>query len=170
MMKSKFSWDQYFMTMAYLVASKSKDPSTKVGAVIIGPDHEIRSTGYNGLPRGLEDTLSRYDRPIKYSIVNHAEENAILHCSRVGISAHGCTMYVPWSPCSLCAKAIIQAGIKRVVYHGRWPGNDNPNSDWVESIRLAQEMFKETGVELVNYEGELISLKGFYQGKEVELY
>ena len=163
------SWHRYFMTMAYLVATKSKDPSTKVGAVIIGPDQEIRSSGYNGLPRGLEDTLNRYSKPLKYQLINHAEENAILHCSRVGISSKGCKIYVPWIPCSLCAKSIIQAGIIEVIYHKEWPGNYCTKSDWQQSIELSKEMFLETNIKLTEYSGHLVDIKGFYRQQQFDL-
>ena len=168
-MHSDFSWDCYFMTMAYLVATKSKDPSTKVGAVIVRPDKEIRSTGYNGLPRNFKDTAERYTRPLKYKLVNHAEENAILHCSRIGVASKGCTIYVPWIPCSLCAKSIIQAGIVEVVYHREWPGNSCKNTIWAESIAISNEMFAETGVIMREFSGKLVKIKGTYQEKQVEL-
>ena len=87
-MIKNYSWDQYFMTLAYLISMKSKDPSTRVGAVIVGVDKEIISTGYNGLPRNIDDKLNRYtDKNYKYLSSNHAEENAILHCARNGISS-----------------------------------------------------------------------------------
>jgi dCMP deaminase len=155
--------------MAYLVATKSKDPSTKVGAIIVGPDNEVRSTGYNGLPRGLNDTEERYQKPLKYKLINHAEENAILHCSRVGVSAKGCIIYVPWIPCSLCAKSIIQAGIRQVIYHKEWPGNSCTDTSWAESIKLSQEMFQETKVELIEYSGPLIKIRALYQEQEIDL-
>lgn len=168
--QSKFSWDQYFMTMAYLVAMKSKDPSTKVGAVIVGPNKEIRSTGYNGLPRGLEDKTERYDRPMKYNILNHAEENAILHCSRIGVSAYDCTIYVPWFPCSLCAKSIIQSGITTIVYHSKWPGNHNKDSKWNASMEISKEMFNEVGIKIINFSENLIPIKGHYHEQEFTLF
>jgi dCMP deaminase len=168
-MKDLSNWHRYFMTMAYLVATKSKDPSTKVGAVIVGPDHEIRSTGYNGLPRNLADTDERYTKPLKYQLINHAEENAILHCSRIGVSSKGCRLYVPWIPCSLCAKSIIQSGITEVIYHKEWPGNQSPHSGWLESIKLTQEMFSETGVKLTEFSGPLIHITYTYNGEEKSL-
>lgn len=168
-MQHSFSWDQYFMTMAYLISMKSKDPSTRVGAVIVGPDHEIRSTGYNGLPRGLEDHKYRYeDRDYKLKVVNHAEENAILNCSLMGVSAKGCTLYCPWLSCSHCAKMIIQTGIKRVVIDINHPGN-NPNiasKEWQESMEIAKEMFTETGVTVVEYKGPIIKFQGLFRGEE----
>ncbi len=164
--KNQISWHQYFMTMAYLVATKSKDPSTKVGAVIVGPDYEIRSTGYNGLPRGLADTHRRYDKPLKHKLINHAEENAILHCARIGISTAGCSLYVPWIPCSLCAKAIVQANIVKVIYHQEWPGNEQQDDTWSESIAISKEIFQETGVELIAYSGKLVNITAHYKTKE----
>jgi dCMP deaminase len=165
-MKPKIDWHKYFMTMAYLIATKSKDPSTKVGAVIVGPDQEIRSTGYNGLARGLHDSDLRYQSPLKLQLINHAEENALLNCCRVGISTKNCKIYVPWMPCSLCCKSIIQAGITEVIYHKQWPGNNNPSGSWAESIILSKEMFQETKVILTEYDGPLIDIKGFYQQQE----
>lgn len=157
------------MTMCYLIATKSKDPSTKVGALIVGGDNEIRSSGYNGLPRGLEDSFERYQKPLKLKLINHAEENAILHCSRIGISSKNCTIYTPWIPCSLCAKSIIQAGIVRVVYHKEWPGNNSATSDWNESIALSKLMFNEANIELVEYSGPLTKIEGLYNSEEFQL-
>jgi dCMP deaminase len=167
LIKNQISWHQYFMTMAYLVATKSKDPSTKVGAVIVGPDYEIRSTGFNGLPRGLADTVTRYDKPLKHKLINHAEENAILHCCRIGVPTSGCSLYVPWIPCSLCAKAIVQADIKRVIYHKEWPGNYKDDDIWSQSIAITKEIFAETGVELVEFSGKLVNITAYYKSKEV---
>lgn len=169
-MQAKHNWDSYFMTMAYLVATKSKDPSSKVGAVIVGPDREVRSTGYNGLPRGLNDTEERYAKPLKYNLINHAEENAILNCSRIGTSTKGCSLYVPWIPCSLCTKSIIQAGIIEVIYHENWPGNSCKESDWADSIKLSNQMFNEAKVILRNFSDNIIPITGMYQGKFFNLY
>ncbi len=165
------SWDQYFMTMAYLVAMKSKDPSTKVGAIIIGADKEIRATGYNGLPRGVQDLVERYtDRNYKYLASNHAEENAILHCARVGLSAKNCIVYVPWIPCSACAKAIIQVGICEVVYHEEFPGNWEDNQyNWQERIAISKELLVEAGVIVRGFSSELLKIKGLYREREFEL-
>lgn len=158
------------MTMAYLVATKSKDPSTKVGAVVVGPDREIRSTGYNGLPRGIEDTQERYSKPLKLKLINHAEENAILHCSRIGVSVKDCIIYVPWIPCSLCTKSIIQVGIKEVIYHKEWPGNYSNNSDWSESINLTREMLSEVNIKLTEFSGKLIMPVGYYKAQEFNIF
>lgn len=110
-------WDDYFCSMLPLVASKSKDNSVKIGAIIVGPDHEIRSTGYNGFPRGIIDKPARFERPEKYVWTEHAERNAIYNAARIGVSLKDCTLYLNWWPCPDCARGIIQVGIKEVIIH-----------------------------------------------------
>ena len=141
-------WDKRFLALAEHIAQWSKDPSTKVGAVIVDKDKRVVGMGYNGFPRGVEDTEKRYnDRPVKYAMVVHAELNAILNAKS---SVEGCTIYV-WPQfvtdapptCEECAKAIIQSGIKRVV--GSNPGIRD-GSAWTDGIKLAQQMYKEAGV------------------------
>lgn len=136
-------WDWRFVDLAAHIASWSKDPSTRVGSVIVRPDRTIASVGYNGFPRGVQDAPERYaDRPTKYLMVVHAEMNAILAASE---SLRGHTLYVhPLCPCSTCAAAIIQAGIVRVV-------TVPPTGDidrWQESFQATQTMFREAGVKL----------------------
>jgi dCMP deaminase len=171
-MLHSFPWDEYFMTMAYLVSMKSKDPSTRVGAVIIGPDKEIRSTGYNGLPRTIADKHYRYEnREYKLLAVNHAEENAILHCARIGISAKGCTLYSPWIPCSRCAKSIIQAGIIEVIYDKNFPGNQpNNQQDWEQSIEISKELLNEADIKVRGFEGQIIKIEGLFKGVHYDIY
>lgn len=170
MLKS-FTWDQYFMTLAYLVSMKSKDPSTRVGAVIVGPDHEIRATGYNGLPRGIADRNYRYeDREYKLLAVNHAEENAILHCALNGVSAKGCTLYTPWLPCSRCTKTIIQSGISEIVYDENFPGNrEGEGRDWQRSLEISREMLEESGIVVRAFNDKAIRIVGLYGGEKFEL-
>lgn len=165
-----FSWDQYFMTLCYLVAMKSKDPSTRVGAVIVGPDNEIRSTGYNGLPRGIVDHRYRYeDREYKLLAVNHAEENAILHCAMNGVATKNCILYTIWQPCSRCSKIIIQAGIKEIVYDESFPGNHAcQQQDWEKSMQISHEMLNEAGVQVRGFNGKLIDITGLYKGAIIE--
>lgn len=139
------NWDQYFISEAYLAARKSKDDSTQVGAVIVGPDREIRSKGYNGPPRGFNDAdPSIYQRPLKYALFAHAEENCITSCARIGVSCRGCTMYVTFHPCSNCARMIVQSGITEVVMHQDFP--THLLSRWDESIDISQRIFRECGV------------------------
>src|SRR5690242_7044614 len=109
-------WDQRFMELAKLIATWSKDRSTKVGCVVVGTDNEVRSIGFNGFPRGVDDDVEeRHERPAKYAWTEHAERNAIYSAVRVGISLKGCTMYLPWFPCMDCARALIQSGIAELV-------------------------------------------------------
>ena len=96
-------WDQRFLKLAEHISGWSKDPSTKVGCVVVGEDREIRSTGFNGFPRGIADDSDRLsDRDKKYPLICHAEENAIMHAARIGLSLKGCTAYVTWPPCTRC--------------------------------------------------------------------
>lgn len=112
------SWDQYFMGVALLSAQRSKDPNTQVGACIVNDEHRIVGVGYNGFPAGCDDNLLPWDREgkfldTKYPFVVHAELNAILNSIQ---NLRGCTIYVALFPCNECAKAIIQSGIKEIVY------------------------------------------------------
>ena len=111
------SWDEYFMGVAKLAACRSKDPSTQVGACIVSPDDIIISTGYNGMPKGCSDDEFPWEREgeeTKYPYVVHAELNAILNAN--GRDLRGSRVYVALFPCNECAKAIIQSGVKEVVY------------------------------------------------------
>lgn len=136
---------QQYMEIAYATSRFSKDESTQVGAVIIGPTNEVRSLGYNGAPRGCRaDEDSRgITRPEKYFWYSHAELNAITNAARVGVPLDGSTIVVTHPPCMDCARAIVQAGIKQVVAV-------RPNAEfasrWDEHIRRTQALFQECGV------------------------
>jgi len=134
------SWPTYFMGFARHAASKSKDPNTHVGCVIVGPDYEIRSTGFNGLPRRVADLPERMERPAKYLWTSHAEENAVAHAARIGTALKGCTAYVTHHPCARCARSLIQAGIACVVV------GDGLTSMPAEEFAVAKEMFDEASV------------------------
>ena len=111
------TWDEYFMGVAMLAARRSKDPNTQVGACIVSQDKSIISTGYNGLPNGCSDDEYPWEREgeeTKYPYVVHAELNAILNAN--GRDLRGSRLYVALFPCNECAKAIIQAGVKEVLY------------------------------------------------------
>ncbi len=115
--KDYISWDEYFMGVAKLAAHRSKDPSTQVGACIVSPENIIISTGYNGMPKGCSDDEFPWGREgaeTKYPFVVHAELNAILNAN--GRDLRGSRVYVALFPCNECAKAIIQSGVKEVVY------------------------------------------------------
>ena len=133
-------WDERFLNLADHVSQWSKDPRTKVGAVIVDQKKRVISLGYNGFPRGVEDTPERYDdRPTKHLFVAHAERNAL---DNSPMSVEGCTLYVPLMPCSECAKSIIQRGIARVVSYV--PAREGVNFNW----DITETMFAEAGVEL----------------------
>lgn len=134
------TWDKKFMDLAAHVATWSKDPSRKVGCVIVGPDHEVISTGYNGFCRGVDDTKQdRYQRPAKLQWTEHAERNAIYNAARIGACTHGATMYMPWYPCVDCARAIIQSGIGDLVCG--IPDWNDPS--WGADFRFVKELFDE---------------------------
>lgn len=148
-----YNWDKYFIDIAETVRLKSKDPSTKVGAVIVGPEQQIISTGYNGFPRGVYDYDERWERPAKYAYVVHAELNAILNAARHGIALRDCDLYLvgfgpPTVPCTNCAKAIIQVGIKKVIGKSYKPAPEN----WMDSLDRAREMLDESNVEMVEFQ------------------
>ena len=133
-------WDQRFLDLAKQISTWSKDPSTQVGCVVVGPDREIRSTGFNGLPRGIEDTSERLNnREIKYPMICHAEENAIMHAARTGISLKNCIAYITWPPCTRCARSLIQAGISEIVY----PKELEIPERWEVDFNMSLNMFKE---------------------------
>jgi dCMP deaminase len=136
------AWDERFMLLAHQIARWSKEKGRRVGAVIVGPDKEIRSTGFNGLPRGVRDDVeARHCRETgaKYLWSSHAERNAIYNAARIGVSLKGCIMYVPWFPCVECAKAIIQSGISELVAYE--PDFSEPK--WGVEFQVVQEMFGE---------------------------
>lgn len=170
-------WDYRFVNAAQFYSEWSSDPSTKVGAVVVGNNNEILATGYNGFPRGVKEALSdvefsrlmekvpiedaplalgiqqrllkRYERPSKYLYTEHAERNAIYNAARVGARLEGATLYMNYYPlpCADCARAIIQSGIKRIV----GPNIPFPGvgQQWKDHMSEAEIMLKEAGVELV---------------------
>ena len=138
-------WDKRFLKLAKHISKWSKDPSTQVGCVVVGPDRELRSTGFNGLPRGIEDNNERLNnREIKYPLICHAEENAIMHAARIGMSLKGCTAYVTWPPCTRCARSLIQAGISTIIY----PKDIEIPERWLEDFNLSLNMLKEANIGL----------------------
>lgn len=138
-------WDTYFINEAYLAAQKSKDRSTQVGAVIVGPDREIRSKGYNGPCRGFDDDDPvLHEKPAKYAYAEHAERNAVYNSARIGVSCKDCTIYVTNWCCDACARGIVQCGIREVVVHAEAP----QMTGWEESQEWARDIFRRAGVTL----------------------
>lgn len=134
-------WDQYLMGFAEHAATKSKD-STQVGAILVGPNREVRLSGFNGPPIGVKETPERRERPTKYLFASHGEANLVAFAARVGIPTEGCTVYTTHHPCAACTRTLIQAGIKRVVFGG---GTFQALGDEIEA---STAMFKEAGVEV----------------------
>ena len=148
------SWRNRYLELAKHIASWSKDPSRKIGAVAVGSKGQILAQGYNGFPRGIEDSHERLNnREEKYKFVVHAEMNVIYNASFNGVSLDGASLYVYGLPvCSECAKGIIQVGVKDVHVL-----IDKPIPDiWQESARRTEEMFKEAkvGLHYVYYEDD----------------
>ncbi len=136
------SWHKRFAEMATHVASWSKDPSTKVGCVIVDDDNVVLSAGYNGLPRKVRDLDERMERPAKYLWTSHAEENAVAQAARKGVALQGSIAYVTHHPCSRCARSLIQAGVSCVRVGAGTTSMPH------EEFATAATMFAEAGVEV----------------------
>lgn len=144
----KTNWDIRFMELARHIAEWSKDRNTKVGAVIVDEDNTILSVGYNGFTRGADDEVgSRHERPAKYMYTEHAERNAIYNAVRSGVALKGSKIYLPWFPCTDCARAIINSGIKTMVA----TEPDYGMEKWGEMFKVSQEMLNECGVKIQWY-------------------
>lgn len=140
-------WDDFFLSLVDAAAKKSKDRSTRVGAVIVDDRNAVISLGYNGFPRGVNDNFDdRHSRPDKYKWTEHAERNAIYNAAANGFAVKGCRMYLRWYPCCDCARAIIQSGIIELI--ATEPDFNDPQ--WGEDFVIASTMLSEGGV-LVRY-------------------
>jgi len=143
-----------FFPVAEALAAKSRDRSTKVGALALDDDYDILSTGYNGFPRKVKDLEERHERPMKYLYTSHAEENLVAQAARKGVSLKGSTVLVTsLFPCTTCSRLMIQAGVKRVIA-------PRPSTDtrWKEQGEVAFGMLQEAGVE-VHYFGDTSTLE-----------
>ena len=140
------NWDLKFIELSRHVAQWSKDTNSKNSAIIVDGDNIVISMGYNGFPRGCDDSiLSRYERPDKYLFTEHAERNAIYHAARHGMTLKGCSMYVTLFPCSDCARAIIQTGITKLIS----PIPDVDHERWGVHFKASMAMFEEANVEML---------------------
>jgi dCMP deaminase len=140
------NWDKRFLELAKLVSSWSKDPSTKVGAVIVDDQNIIVSVGFNGFPKGIEDNDRLNHRDSKYQIIIHAENNALMFAKR---PLDNCTLYTyPFMPCPRCAGMIIQSGIKRVVSYK----NTIDRHRWELDFSISRELFNEANMQLEEWE------------------
>ena len=151
MRKDNLNWDEYFMGIAALSAMRSKDPSTQVGACIVDENHKVVSIGYNGMPRHIDDEVLPWGHgeglESKYLYVCHAEFNAILN-TRNGSALNGCSLYVTLFPCNECAKAIIQVGIREVVYLSNKHGDDT-------IYKASRKLLELAGVTIREYKGRV---------------
>jgi len=155
--RKQHEWDLYFLKMAELVATKSCDNSLHVGCVIVGPDNEVRSTGYNGFCRGVEPTPQRLERPAKYDWTEHGERNAIYNAARMGTSLRGCTAYIACTPrenggnapCLDCTRALIQAGVTKIVeWNTPSVQTEKDTGTWRDKLKVSIAMLAEAGVQL----------------------
>jgi dCMP deaminase len=149
--QTNMNWTEYFLNIAEQVKLKSKDQSTQIGAVIVGTDNEVLSTGYNSFPRGMDDNKQeRQERPEKYFWFEHAERNAIYNAARVGIPLKGSVIYLTSGlPCMDCARGIVNSGIK-TVYCKEVCTTKNKEK-WVESQTKSLQLLQECGVDVIYY-------------------
>jgi dCMP deaminase len=145
------NWTEYFLNIAEQVKLKSKDKSTQIGAVIVGADNEVLSTGYNSFPRGLDDSKEeRQERPEKYFWFEHAERNAIYNAARIGVSLKNSTIYLTSGlPCMDCARGIVNSGIK--VVWCKTECTTKNKEKWVESQTKSLQLLNECGVQVYYY-------------------
>lgn len=149
-MRKVISWDEYFMSLAHLSAVRSKDPSTQVGAVIVDSNNKVVGLGYNGFPRGCDDKEFPWEREgefldTKYAYVVHAELNAILNANKL---IDNCRLYVSLFPCNECSKAIIQSGIKEIIY-------ESDKYKDLNQFKASKKMLEAAGVKLRQLEYEI---------------
>lgn len=163
-------WNHWFLQGVYWVASKSKDPKTKIGAIIV-KDRHIVSTGYNGLPIGVNDAIeARSQRPDKYKWSEHGERNAIYAASKFGISTEGATLYTNCLPCADCARGIIQSGIANVYVHHQFSEicNSVQREQWKGHDTVTFDMFNEANINIFTVD-VVLGCKAFFDGKEYDV-
>jgi len=146
-------WEKRFIDLAEHIAQWSKDPSKKVGAVIVNDFNRVVSIGFNGFPSGCNDDIpERYSRPAKYYYTEHAERNAIYSAAFHGVSLYGTIIYVNVFPCSDCARAIIQSGIRKLIAPvPEIQDKKDKDSDWAYSFTKSAEMMDEVGIDIVTF-------------------
>jgi len=156
------SWDDLYLEMVYLVASKSEDPRCHIGAVIVSENNELISIGYNGLPRGVRHTPDKNIKPGKFYFFEHAERNAIYNALRNNISTINSKMYTNGIPCADCARAIIQTGIKLVIIDIDWQSTESEY--WNNHFDATHILFSESDTRM-KYHKLIIPVKRFQHGK-----
>ena len=163
-------WNEWFLRGVYWVASKSKDPKTKIGAIIV-KDKRIISTGYNGIPICVSDDLeTRHERPEKYKWYEHGERNAIYSAAKHGISTNDAILYTNALPCADCARGIIQSGIKEVYIHKQF--NDvcdmHKRDQWNGHDYATLTMFNEADIKC-SYIDKVLGCKAYFDGKVFDI-
>ena len=162
----KVDWDKIFMSQALLMALKSKDRRTKIGALCVGKGHELVSGGFNGIPRGCSEKEERQVKPLKPYWYVHAERNAIYNAARIGAKLQDTIMYCNVYPCPDCAQGIIQVGIKEIIIYR------NPNTmgeELKETSGISHEMLAEAGVKIRNFNDVISKIYTVYDGIRYEL-
>ena len=148
-----------------MTAERSKDPSTKIGSVLV-KDKNIIGSGYNGFARKVLDLPKRYNnRETKYKFVVHSESNAVLTCARLGTSTLDSVLYTQACPCHECMKSIIQGGVKEIVIHKKWPMN---HLKWSESFEISKIMAEEAGIK-IRYLTDILGLTGYLNGEKISV-
>jgi dCMP deaminase len=163
-------FDEWFMRQVYLVATKSKDKSSKIGAIIVN-DNQIVKIGYNGFPVGVNDNISeRYERPLKYAFTSHAEANAVSFAAKDGVKTDGCILYTNGICCIECCKIVIQSGIKEVIYHkqfnNKW--NELYRPQWDGHEEISSILFKESDVKLTAFD-KFLDVNSYIDGKIIKV-
>jgi len=159
--------EEFFMRTVYSVADLSKDPRTKIGAVLV-KNNNIISCGYNNFPRKVLDLKARYEnKEVKYKFICHAESNSILNAARAGISTDNSILFTQGCPCQECCKSLIQAGVSKIVIHKQWP-NLTHSVQWVESIECSKIMIQEAEID-IKWLDKVLNIKGFLDGKEINV-
>lgn len=165
------SFDELFMREVYLIASKSKDPRTKIGAVIVKDKHAILS-GYNGIAERVKDLPERMERPEKYDWMSHAERNSCYMGAKFGISTDKSILYTQGIPCVQCSDAVINCGIKEIVIHKQWQDfalMDNKNQrPWVEVYWKSKVKLDEAGVAIRIFD-KFLDVYGYWDGKKFKV-
>ena len=163
---------EWYLKGCYWVSEKSKDPSTHIGCILVNENNRIISCGYNGIPNHLDDSDERLTPPGKYLFVEHAERNCIYSAAQHGISTLNSTLYINGFPCCDCSRAIISAGIKRLVVHDEFynimTSNLSNDKTWLSDIDISQNMLLESGI-ITDFISAKLNVIGQFRGKQYNL-
>ena len=162
------TWDEFFLHKAYLTATKSKDPRTKYGAILVKDNHQI-AEGYNGIPSGVIDNSQRLHKDNKENYIVHAEQNCCFMAARHGISIDGASLYCQGLSCVNCTKALIQSGVKTVFYHKQWQDIVGKiERPWVKLLDISREMMLECNITIKKID-VVLNVDGYLDGKIIKL-